>query len=118
MRGKLVFLCLAAFLSGCSDNIQPLQQTRSPNGDVEANYVKVLYGGAAGGVTYCVNLHYGTKQDDCAIAAIHVRKGNLSWLGRTLVYTHCDGTVTNNESGFKRADGVLPFALLITEKCS
>jgi hypothetical protein len=105
-------------LCGCSDVIRPLQSARSPAGDVEARYVQVLYGGAAGGMTYCVNLRYALRKDDCVIAAIHVRKGGIAWSGRRLIYRYCGGEITNNDSGVRRPSGVIPFAVEARETCS
>lgn len=103
--------------SGCSDTIAPLQQTKSPNGDVDADYVKIMYGGAAGGVTYCVNLAYGDKEEECAIAGIHIETGNLKWDDRRLIFEYCGGTITNNESGTRRSGEAAPFVLSIAQTC-
>lgn len=111
----ILWMCLA--LSACGDAIQTIDTTHSPNGDVQVDYVRVLYGGAAGGITYCVNLKYGDKLDKCAIAAIHVDGARLVWSGRNVIYEYCDGTVTNNESGTKQATGVIPFQLSIRQSC-
>ena len=108
-------VCVA--LVSCNDEIRPLQSARSAAGDVEATYVEVLYGGAAGGVTYCVNLHYADKKEDCVIAAIHINKGAIRWLGRKLIYTYCGGTITNNESGIRRANGVPTFEVQAQQGC-
>ena len=116
MPKVMLFPCLCLSLLGCSDTIRVLQKADSPNGDVSAEYVEILYGGAAGGVTYCVNLRYGSRVDECALAAIHVKKADLEWNDRQLTFHYCGGTLTNDESGTKTADGVTPFQLII-DKC-
>lgn len=117
MRSLIVSLGICLVVSGCSDTIVSLQKTKSPNGDVKADYVKVLYGGAAGGVTYCVNLEYGDKREECAIAAIHVESGDVRWSGRKVTFRHCGGTVTNNEAGLRHPEAIAPFLLSVVEDC-
>ena len=108
--------CLA--IAGCGDTIRPIQKSRSPDGDVVAEYVEVLYGGAAGGITYCVNLSFGGRKEDCALALVHVERGKLTWAGRRLTFTYCGGTLTNNESGVRQAEGMAPFRLRVREHCN
>jgi hypothetical protein len=110
-------LSIALISFGCSDEIVPIQQTESSVGDVRANYVKILYGGAAGGVTYCLNLEYSGKREKCAIAAIHVNSGNIKWSGRDLVFTYCGGTITNDETGPRKLKNGTRFFVSVKASC-
>lgn len=117
MRSLILTLGFCLLIVGCSDTIVHIQQKKSPVGDVKADFVKVLYGGAAGGVTYCVNLEYGDKIEECAIAAIHIENGDIKWSDRSVTFRYCGGTITNNEAGPRYPDGIAPFLLSVVEDC-
>lgn len=84
--------------ASCSDKVVPLSRSRSPDGAFVADYSKILYGGAAGGVTYCANIldADGRLLEDCALAMIHEPAVSLEWSADRLRVCVDGGRVTHH----------------------
>lgn len=108
---------MAIVLIGCSDKVVVLKETLSADGSVKAQFVKYMYGGAAGGRTYCVSLSYGSKGAECVLAGSHINSADLSWSGHNLVFTYCGGQITNNQTNDPK---VVPagWGLSIIQSCN
>ena len=104
LRGAATAL-FAASVASCSDQVVPLQRFTSPDGVFTADYVKILYGGAAGGVTYCLNIldSDGSVLEDCALAAIHDPNVTFEWSGNELLACVDGGIVTSHTDAPIRA---------------
>lgn len=118
--GKIAVLALfmsSLCLAGCSDKIVPLQSEVSPAGDVTANYYEVLWGGAAGGITYCVDLRYAGRHENCPVQAIHVEGGRIYWARRTLNFVYCMGEVMRAKTQRRSPRKGQPFDVAVKQAC-
>ena len=103
-------------LAACSDKVLPIKEVHLQRNST-ARYVKILYGGAAGGVTYCVNLVRNSHLYDCVIAAVDIDSGDIEWDGKTLIFTYCGGEITNGASGVMFNTEENPVGIKITNRC-
>jgi len=94
-----------------SERIDEIQRIASPDAQVVAVYRKYLYGGAAGGVGYCVVLSpvLDLAKAKCSFLASRVDGLELSWHERVLEISYKDATITNfsNKSYAAGPDGQL-----------
>lgn len=114
----LSILAALALLSACGSDVERLIEEKTADaGDVTARLDEILWGGAAGGITFCVDLIASGKKKDCVVSATHLQGGGIKWEGRDLIFSYCGGTLFNNGSGV-RHEGLSPFMIVLKQDCS
>jgi len=96
-RAAIVTLC-ALSVASCSDEVVPLSRSRAPDGAFIAQYAKINYGGASGGVTYCVDIldTNGRLLEECALAIIHEPEVSFDWSPGSLRICVNGGQITHH----------------------
>lgn len=111
-RSPWLLMAVCIWLAACeSEHIEEIQRIASPDAQVVAVYRKYLYGGAAGGVGYCVVLSSTLElpRAKCLFLASRVNGLKLSWHERVLEISYKEATITNfsNKSYVPGPDGQL-----------
>lgn len=81
-------------LAGCSERVETLATIASADDMLVASVEKTHFGGAAGGVSYCLVVHPKDRYDDtCFVLGSRLEKVNISWHKNSLHFSYSEGDI-------------------------